>query len=52
MKLPQGACIPNVRHVPAVTFDARQVRAITEKGDEEVYKKLDAATKRILIQNR
>ena len=32
--------------------DARQVRAITEKGDEEVYKKLDAATKRILIQNR
>ena len=29
-----------------------QVRAITEKGDEEVYKKLDATTKRILIQNR
>lgn len=29
-----------------------QVRAIAEKGEEEVYKKLDATTKRILIQNR
>jgi hypothetical protein len=28
------------------------VRAVTEKGDEEVYKKLDATTKRILMQNK